>query len=75
MIEPRMKPEQVRELLISYRADKSLTLRQLARKIGGVTFATLGNIERGATWPRRTTLLKIERFLQREGLCPTQEAA
>ncbi|HZT71226.1 MAG TPA: helix-turn-helix transcriptional regulator [Terriglobia bacterium] len=70
-----MKPEQVRELLISYRAEKNLTLRQLATKIGGVTFQTLGNIERGATWPRRTTLLKIERFLRRAGVATTKEAA
>lgn len=63
-----MKPEKVRQLLIEYRAKQDLTLRELAQQIGGLTGATLANIERGSTWPRRTTLLKIERFLQRKGI-------
>lgn len=62
-----MKPEEVRELLIKYRTEKNLTLRGLAKKIGGITFQTLGNMERGSVWPKRTTLLKVELYLRRVG--------
>jgi transcriptional regulator with XRE-family HTH domain len=75
MLEPRLKPEEVRELLIKYRAEKGLTLRELSAKIGGLTFQTLGNIERGSVWPKRTTLLKIELFLRRSGALKSQEVA
>ncbi|MGH8677372.1 MAG: helix-turn-helix domain-containing protein, partial [Burkholderiales bacterium] len=53
---------------IDYRAKKNLTLRALATLIGGITGATLGNIERGSTWPRRLTICKLERFLRRQGV-------
>lgn len=75
MLEPRLKPEEVRELLIRYRAENSLTLRGLAKKIGGLTFQTLGNVERGSVWPKRTTLLRIELFLRRVGAIKEQEVA
>lgn len=75
MIEPTMKPEAVRKALIDYRAEHNLSLRRMAKKVGGVTGATLGNIERGSVWPMRTTLLKIERFLRREGVLSNEAAA
>ena len=67
MLEPRLKPEEIRELLIKYRAEKNMSLRELAKRIGGITFQTLGNIERGSVWSKRTTLLKVELFLRRVG--------
>lgn len=57
----------IRRALIDYRAEKNLSLRKLAKRIGGLTGATLGNIERGSVWPERKTILRIERFLRREG--------
>ncbi len=62
-----MKTEEIRETLIRHRAEKGLTLRDLAKRIGGITFQTLGNIERGTVWPKRTTLLRIELYLRRVG--------
>jgi DNA-binding XRE family transcriptional regulator len=73
--DPSTSPDQIRRLLVIYRADKNLTLRQLAKKIGGMTGATIGNIERGAVMPTRKTWLRIERFLSREGFIKKSEAA
>jgi len=75
LLEPRLTPDKVRELLVAYRAEYNLSLRELAAKIGGLTCQTLGNIERGAVWPKRTTLLKIERFLRRQGYLQDGAAA
>lgn len=74
-VDPQTRAADVRVALIAYRAENNLTLRALAKRIGGITGQTIGNIERGAVWPQRKTALRLERFLIREGALNGKEAA
>lgn len=64
----KYKLEQLRNAVLNYRLDHNLSLKALAAEIGGLTSATLCNFEIGRNWPRRTNLLRIERFLQKHGI-------
>lgn len=60
------KPDDLIKMLIQCRADREITLENVAKAVG-VTTKAISNIERGMAKPRRTTRLRLEQFLARHG--------
>jgi transcriptional regulator with XRE-family HTH domain len=65
MLEPKYTPDELRDMITRYRIEHNLSLLRLSREIG-VTDAFLSRFERGMTWPTRTSLLKLQIFLDKK---------
>jgi transcriptional regulator with XRE-family HTH domain len=64
----------LREALLVCRTDHQLTLDFIGQRIG-ITKAAVAAIERGISRPRRTTRLRLVRFLAERGYAVKEEAA
>lgn len=71
----RMRDNSLVNVLIACRAEKRLSLEDVAKQIG-ITRASLCNIERGLSRPRRTTRYLLAIVLRKYGyVVPEEEAA
>lgn len=60
------KDEELGELLVRCRAERNLSLEDIAKAVG-LSVMTLSNVEAGRKMPRRTTRAKLEAFLHKHG--------
>jgi transcriptional regulator with XRE-family HTH domain len=63
------KQDDLAALLLRCRADRKLSLDDVAKAVG-LTKKALGSIEQGQSRPRRVNRLRIEEFLRKHGYFP-----
>jgi DNA-binding XRE family transcriptional regulator len=70
----RQEKDDLPALLLQCRADRNLTLDEVAKAVG-LTKKCLSDIERGISKPRRANRLRLEDFLRKHNYFPKGAAA